>query len=154
MDKVGNNAGNFRYKLLFLLAVFIIALAVSAALPNAQAGTVMAQPDPSVKLGPGESYPDSRFGQPPVQVDTGVSSGYAARAVIDMESSDESGDGDGPGHAPSRRPAGLEYAASKKDVPQSSHGPRAEDLAASAPQGDPVPGWIPTTRPPARECRK
>src|SRR4051812_30717723 len=96
MEQVGLNMrsdmekiGSLRNKVLFLLGIFILALAVSAAMPSAEAGTIMAQPEPAEKLAPGESYPDSRFGQPPMKVETGVSRSYASHAVEDMETSDE-----------------------------------------------------------------
>jgi plastocyanin len=108
MEKVGS----VRNKILFLLGIFILALAFSAAMPDASAGTVMAQPEPPPeRLGPGESYPESRFGHGPSKVDTGVSPGYASRAVEELESSDEA-DSVTAAHAASRSPAGLEFTTS------------------------------------------
>jgi plastocyanin len=111
MDKVGS----VRNKILFLLGIFILALAFSAAMPNANAGTAFAQPEPAEKLAPGESYPESRFGHPPMKVETGVSRGYASRAVDDMEQSDEA---DQPvirhSAGGARSPAGLEFVSNKR----------------------------------------
>lgn len=124
MEKVGS----LRNKILILLGIFILALAFSAAMPNSEAGTLMTQPEQAQKLGPGESYPDSRFGQPPAQVDTGVSTGYAARAVNEMETSDEADApvGASPRHG-SRSPAGLEFATG----PNRAEQPSVPKLAAS-----------------------
>lgn len=115
MEQVGSmmrsdtdRVGSLKSKVLFLLGIFILALAVSAAMPNAEAGTVMAQPEPVEKLNPGESYPESRFGRAPAKVDTGVSRGYAVRAVEDMETHDEA-DSEVISARGSRSPAGLEF---------------------------------------------
>ena len=61
-------------------------------MPVAEAGTVFADPPAVEKLGPGEGYPDSRFGRSPAKIDTGVTPGYASRAVEEMELDDETGD--------------------------------------------------------------
>jgi plastocyanin len=109
MEQVGSDmksdaqkVGSLRNKVLFLLGIFILALAVSAAMPEAEAGTVFARPEPQEKLAPGESYPESRFGHPPAKVETGVSRSYAAREVEDMETPDEM---QGVGSPQSREPA-------------------------------------------------
>lgn len=114
MEQVGldmrsdtDRVGNVKTKILFLLGIFILALAVSAAMPNAEAGTVMAQPDPAESPVSGEGFPESRFGRPPAKVNTGVSRGYASRAVEDMETSDEA-DSQALTHG-GRSPAGLQY---------------------------------------------
>jgi plastocyanin len=113
MDKVGS----MRTKILFLLGIFILALAFSAAMPSAEAGTVMAQPEPAEKLAPGESYPESRFGHPPAHVDTGVGQSYAAKAVEEMETSDEA---DASASGPTRSPASLVFAKAPATAPRTS----------------------------------
>jgi plastocyanin len=118
MDKVGS----LRNKIWFLLGIFILALAFSAAMPNANAGTAFAQPEAADKLAPGESYPESRFGHPPMKVDTGVSSDYASRAVDEMETSDEA-DRPTVGYdrsGGSRSPAGLEFVNHRADLAPST----------------------------------
>jgi hypothetical protein len=118
-----------------LLGIFILALAFSAAMPNANAGTAFAQPEPAEKPGPGENYPESRFGHPPARVDTGVSSSYAARAVEEMETSDEA---DRPVGAGSRSPAGLEFAG-KGGYGQNAHLAPATAPVLSEPISNPAP---------------
>ncbi|MGK5083143.1 cupredoxin domain-containing protein [Bdellovibrionota bacterium FG-1] len=98
--------GDIKTKILFLIGIFITALAISAAMPGAEAGVVMAKPEKVEKAGPGEVYPESRFGRAPSSVDMGVSKGYAGRAVEEMESGND--DGAGP-RGGGRSPAGLEY---------------------------------------------
>lgn len=56
---------------------------------SAAAGTVLLPPEREPAPGPGETYPESRFGSPPMRVETGVGKGYAARAVEEMEAPDE-----------------------------------------------------------------
>ena len=99
-------APQYKQKILFLLSLFILAVVFSAAMPVAEAGTVMAQSEPKEKLGPGEFYPESRFGQTPAKIDLGVSSGYTARAVEEMDALEETS----PQPTRSARsPAGLEF---------------------------------------------
>jgi plastocyanin len=130
--------GSYRSKILFLLGIFILALAVSAAMPNAEAGTVLAQPEPAEKLAPGESYPESRFGRPPAKVDTGVSRGYASRAVEEMETHDEyGGEYGGEGNSSvgaSRSPAGLQFADGVSQAREGSTRPRSMLSVSSAPK--------------------
>lgn len=52
-------------------------------------GVSFVEPPKEGPAEPGENYPESRFGSPPMRVETGVSSDYAARAVMDMEAPDE-----------------------------------------------------------------
>jgi plastocyanin len=85
MEKVGT----FKTKILFLLGLFFAALAFSAAMPVAEAGTLFARPEPVEKLSPGESYAESSFGRPPARGETGINDNYASRAVNEMETSDE-----------------------------------------------------------------
>lgn len=92
------------------------------ALP-AFSGSVLAPVKKEPPLLPGESYPESRFGRPPVRVDTGVSSGYAARATTELDEAEESGEpilsasrASGGGRAP----AGLEIGAGKSPSPESN----------------------------------
>jgi plastocyanin len=75
-----------------LAAFFFAALLASALMPRAEAGTVLAKPEAELKLAPGESYPESRFGKKP---------NFAARETAEMETSDEQGG--------SRSPAGLVF---------------------------------------------
>ena len=52
------------------------------------AGTDLLQPPPEKSLDVREErFPESRFGQSPAKIDLGVDSGYAARAVEDMDRS-------------------------------------------------------------------
>lgn len=117
-------AGTFKSKLLFLLGLFITALAFSAAMPGAEAGTVFAAQEPGEPApGPGEFYPESRFGQPPAKLDLGVSSGYAARMVEEMEAQDSDGEAE-PSRRSARMPAGLELGGTTKPT-RSTHLSRA-----------------------------
>jgi plastocyanin len=118
-------------KILFLLGIFILALAVSAAMPSAEAGTMLVQPEPGEKLAPGESYPESRFGRPPAKVDTGVSRSYASRAVEEMETSDEA-DAAAALSNGGRRPAGLQFtdgALSRSTMPKALSEPTETTLS-------------------------
>lgn len=114
--------GKMKSKLLFLLGIFILALAFSAAMPGANAGTRFAEPEKAEKLGPGESYAESRFGSPPPRVQTGVDSKYAARMAEEMESDGETAVQPPSPLGASRSPAGLEFAsggsASASDRPR------------------------------------
>lgn len=84
-------------------AFFVCFIVLSA--PSASwGGTVFAPPSKEAPLGAGESYPESRFGRPPMRVDMGVSSGYASRAVTEMEQGD-----DPEAHGGNRYPAGTEW---------------------------------------------
>lgn len=71
----------------------------------------------------GESYPESRFGHPPMQVDLGVSSGYASRAVAEIEAKDLDGVS-----APNRVPA-SEGKKSTEQEPSSSAGSSTAQMA-------------------------
>lgn len=63
----------------------LIAVSLLVCVP-AFADVVLAPPPQKEHMTPDQgSYPESRFGHQPVRVDTGVSSGYASRAVEDLE---------------------------------------------------------------------
>jgi hypothetical protein len=97
------------------VSLFILLL-TSAAI-TAQAGTVLA---PAVSDQSQDSYPESRFGQPPPKVDTGIGPSYVKHAVSELDPiRDEEGQ---PIAQPvSRRPAGLEYSSQAQTQPGSSN---------------------------------
>lgn len=97
------------------LGFLIVGVSVFWAITPANADTVLAPP--AHKPGPapaGENFPSSRFGSPPAPIETGVRSGFASRAVEEMEESDEEEGSlaSTPSHSSQkgqRRPAGLEF---------------------------------------------
>jgi plastocyanin len=97
-------------------------------------GTVLVQPKTEPPLKPGEAYPESRFGMPPQNPEVGISSGYASRAVEEMETrSSENGDEDedaGP-RAASRMPAANSFNRRPSD-----NGSRAKASPAAREQGE------------------
>src|SRR2546430_13703634 len=62
----------------------ILALA-ALALAAVAAGAEIVDMSNKVPTAPMEEFPESRFGSPPIHVSTGVDSGYASRAVREME---------------------------------------------------------------------
>lgn len=77
-----------------MAAIFAAAAACSALVTSAQAATVLARPEPAMKLAPGESYPDSSFGRKPQR-------GFASTETEALDTSDEQGG--------ARAPAGLVF---------------------------------------------
>ena len=72
-----------RFKFSLQSAVLALSLLMSA---TAMAGTVFAPPAARDSDAANGEYPESRFGAPPAN---GISQGFAARQVIDMDSPDE-----------------------------------------------------------------
>ena len=108
----------------------IIVLGILTSLP-AIAGVVLISPpppgDPNVRQSD-DAYPDSRWGQPPIHVKTGVGQDYASRAVEDLDTPED----DGTHPSVMRGPAGLiftEATAATKDSPA----PSAMPMVAAAP---------------------
>ncbi len=124
-----DRTGAMTKKILFLLGIFAAAVAVSAAMPGAEAGTIMAPPQSEPVMKPGESYPDSRFGSAPAKVDLGTRSGFAARETEELDAAEkESG--------ASRSPAGLEFSSDPKRRDTKKSDPSYVRVAPTALGGD------------------
>lgn len=139
----------------FKISASIVFLVPALAL----AGASFAQPEKEAPLAPGEVYPESRFGRPPVKLNTGVSTNYAARAVSNMEAPDE--ELSAPSYAaakqPSRNPAGLVFADAHASEQPAETSEAADAAPAPAPAVDSAPALAvdpalnPVKRPPVPE---
>ena len=78
-------------KFMFLLAIFIAAVAISAGIPLSHAGTILLKEEAAETIDAvrGEAFPESRFGHAPQRVNLHTNKGFASQATEEIDANQD-----------------------------------------------------------------